>query len=83
MLLYRAQSAALSSHVSASRHTTCRFEVTPMQDIPEPNASPASTLGSHSWKNRTQDSLPFCGVSTDKMTVGWGPRFGRYGFLGS
>ena len=83
MLLHRAQSAALSSHVSASRHTTRRFEVTPMQDIPEPNVLPTSTLGSHSWKNRMQDSHPFCGVSTDKMTVGRGPRFGRYGVLGS
>jgi hypothetical protein len=83
MLLHRAQSAALSSHVSASPHAKSRFEVTPRQDVPEPNASPAYSLSSHSWKNKTQNFHPFRGVSTDKMTIGRGPRFGRYGVLGS
>lgn len=83
LVLYRAQSAALSSHVSASRHTNCRLEITTTQDIPESDASLGSTLGAHSWKNKTQDFHPFCGVSTDKMTVGRGPRFRRYGVLES
>lgn len=78
-LLHGDHLSALSSHVPASRHAKRRFDVKLTQAIPKMMLYQLFSLGSHSWKNKVKDFHPLCEVSTDKMSVGRGPRFSRMG----